>query len=161
MSENRTNNSAYHARSVRELISFENTQRSILSKRGIKHFFFWKTLIFQQLLQNKKDRFDVLIYVHTDTPDIDISWNVRKEFGFWVSLVHWHLCSYVQHLATCTYFSKAMGTPVWACVLSNTIERYKIQVEVTSVQHLFRFYMEPDGISSTSISSFWLCGTKR
>ena len=32
---------------------------------------------------------------------------------------------------------------------------------VTSVQHLFRFYMEPDGISSISISSFWLCGTKR
>ena len=37
---------------------------------------------------------------------------------------------------------------------SNIFERYKIQVEVTSVKHLFKFYMELDGISSTSISSF-------
>ena len=167
MSENRTNNSAYHARSVRELISFENTQRSILSKRGIKHFFFCrKTSIFQQLLQNKKDRFYVLNYVQTDTPDIDISRNVRKEFGLWVSLVHWRLCSYVQHLASilAPIFPKPWDTRVsmfFPVLQSKIIERYKIQVEVTSVQHLFRFYMEPDGISSTSISSFWLCGTKR
>ena len=129
-------------------------------------FFYRKTSIFQQLLKNKKDRFYVLNYVQTDTPDIDISRNVRKEFGFWVSLVHWRLCSYVQHLASilAPIFPKPWDTRVsmfFPALQSNTIERYKIQVEVTSVQHLFRFYMEPDGISSTSISSFWLCGTKR
>ena len=37
---------------------------------------------------------------------------------------------------------------------SKIFERYKIQVEVTSVKHLLRFYMELDGISSTSIISF-------
>ena len=156
MSENRTNNSAYHARSVRELISFENTQRSILSKRGIKQFFFCrKTSIFQQLLQNKKDRFYVLNYVQTDTPDIDISRNVRKEFGFWVSLVHWRLCSYVQHLASilAPIFPKPRGHP----------RGHPKDIKIKLKWHLYNICsgMEPDGISSTSISSFWWCGIKK
>ena len=138
----------------------------IQSRHQTKFFFCRKTSIFQQLLENKKDGFYVLNYVQTDTPDIDISRNVRKEFGLWVSLVHWRLCSYVQHLASilASIFPKPWDTRVsmfFPVLQSNTIKRYKIQVEVTSVQHLFRFYMEPDGISSTSISSFWLCGTKR
>ena len=78
-----------------------------------KNFFVRKTSIFQQLLENKKDGFYVLNYVQTDTPDIDISRNVRKEVGFWVSLVHWRLCSYVQHLASilAPIFPKPWGHP--------------------------------------------------
>ena len=114
----------------------------------------------------KKDNFDVLIYAHTDAPDIDISQNVRKEFGFGFHL-YIDVCAVTCNIwqASLHLFFRSHGdtrvSMFFPVLQSNTIERYKIQVEVTSVQHLFRFYMEPDGISSTSISSFWLCGTKR
>ena len=105
------------------------------------------------------DSFYVLFYVQTDTPDINISRNVRKEFGFRVSLVHWRLYSYVQHLAgiLAPIFPKPRDTRVrmfFTVLQSNIFERYKIQVEVTSVKHLFKFYMELDGISSTSFQVF-------
>ena len=51
-------------------------------------------------------------------------------------------------------FPKPWGHPCEHVLQSNMFERYKIQVEVTSVKHMFKFYMELDGISSTSISSF-------
>ena len=71
-----------------EFINFENTQRLMYPSEASNKFFFRKTSILQWLLQNKKDRFCVHIFVQTDTPDIDISRNGREEFGRRVSLVH-------------------------------------------------------------------------
>ena len=71
-----------------EFISFENTQRLTYPSEASNICFCRKTSILQWLLQNKKDRFCVRIFVQTDTPDIDISRNGREEFGRRVSLVH-------------------------------------------------------------------------
>ena len=54
-------------------------------------------------------------------------------------------------------FSEATGTPVCArfhCPPIKYIRKYKNQVEVTTLKHLFKFYMELDGISSTSFQVF-------
>ena len=70
------------------LLVLENTHRLTYPSEASNNFFCRKTSILQWLLQNKKDRFCVRIFVQTDTPDIDISRNGREEFGHRVSLVH-------------------------------------------------------------------------
>ena len=67
MIENKTYKLHMTTRARWEFISFENTQRWTYPNEASNNFFCRKTSIFQQLLQNKKDRFYVLIYVQTDT----------------------------------------------------------------------------------------------
>ena len=102
--------------------------------------------------------------MQTHTPDINISQNIWKELGFGFRLT----LKFVQLRATsdrhpCTYFFQATGTPVytWNLLSSNQIYS-KISKSSWSdnCKHIFKFWIELDGISSTSVSGFWLCGIK-
>ena len=70
------------------------------------------------------------------------------------------VCAVTRNIwqASLHLFFRSHGTPVYTCFLLSSnqkyIRRYQIQVEVTSVKHLFKFYMELDGISSTSFQVF-------
>ena len=62
----------------------------------------------------------------------------------------------VRHL--CSYFSEATGTPVCArfslFLQSNIFDSTTIKLKWRTIKHLFKFYMELDGISSTSFQVF-------
>ena len=77
-----------------------------------------------------------------------------------VSLVHWRLYCYVQHLAGtfAPIFPKPRGYPcahVFHCSSNqNIFDSTTIKLKWRTVKHLFKFYMELDGISSTSFQVF-------
>ena len=77
-----------------------------------------------------------------------------------VSLVHWRLYCYVQHLAGtfAPIFPKPRGHPcahVFHCSSNqNIFDSTTIKLKWRTVKHLFKFYMELDGISSTSFQVF-------
>ena len=95
-----------------------------------------------------------------DTPDIIISRDDRREISLRVLLIHWRLYSYVQHLAgtLAPIVPKPRGHPcahVFHCSSNqNIFDSTTIKLKWRTVKHLFKFYMELDGISSTSFQVF-------
>ena len=104
-------------------------------------------------------------FLNVDTRD-SFSRNVQEKklfVGFRLTL------KFVQLRATsvrhpCTYFSEDTETAVYAWIQMSTNHIYsKISISSWSgdCKHLSDFWMEIDSVSSTSVSSFWLCEYKR
>ena len=68
-----------------------------------------------------------------------------------------------SYLVMIFYTNLLSQQSLYAKVLLNifpSIKLIRCQKRFLNLDNLFKFYMELDGISRTSISSFWLCGNK-